>query len=114
VLFGKPYRVTYEYAIQRITELAEQRGHAEPPQRIYAVGDNPLSGAVGMGRMCETTGVGEGLTWGFIDIKGANAMGWTSVLVRTGCFQSTDDNDAQHPATHVCPSITGTLLFFSK
>jgi ribonucleotide monophosphatase NagD (HAD superfamily) len=35
-------------------------------------------------------------------------MGWTSILVRTGCFQSTDDNDSQHPATHVCPSITGT------
>ncbi len=44
VLFGKPYRATYEYAIRRITELLEQRGHAEPPQRIYAVGDNPLSG----------------------------------------------------------------------
>jgi hypothetical protein len=44
VLYGKPYRATYEYAIRRITELLEQRGHAEPPQRIYAVGDNPLSG----------------------------------------------------------------------
>ena len=44
MLFGKPYRATYEYAIRRITELLEQRGHAEPPQRIYAVGDNPLSG----------------------------------------------------------------------
>jgi hypothetical protein len=35
-------------------------------------------------------------------------MGWTSILVRTGCFQGPGDNDPRHPATHVCPSITGT------
>jgi hypothetical protein len=44
VLFGKPHRTTYEYAIRLIAELATQQGHTTPPQRFYAVGDNPLSG----------------------------------------------------------------------
>lgn len=47
------------------------------------IGDNPLS-----------------------DIAGANAKGWTSILVRTGVFDpeaetSKDGNDIKHPATHV-------------
>jgi ribonucleotide monophosphatase NagD (HAD superfamily) len=32
VLFGKPHRTTYEYAIQLITELATQQGHTTLPQ----------------------------------------------------------------------------------
>jgi len=92
VLFGKPHRATYEYATQRINELAGEYGYSAPPlHRIYAIGDNPLS-----------------------DIKGANAVGWTSILVRTGCFQSTADNDPDNPATFVCPSITEAAEYILK
>jgi ribonucleotide monophosphatase NagD (HAD superfamily) len=117
-LFGKPFRATYEYAIRRITDLLDQRGHVEPPQRIYAVGDNPLSGTslplpldvrlLMMKMMKVLMGM---VVMMVVDIKGANGMGWTSILVRTGCFQSEADNDAQHPATHVCPSITEAVEY---
>lgn len=41
------------------------------------------------------------------DIAGANAKGWTSILVKTGVFKEDDPensvngNDKKHPATHV-------------
>lgn len=47
------------------------------------VGDNPLS-----------------------DIKGANAVGWKTVLVRTGMFNSPDENDSQNPANLVVENVT--------
>ena len=51
---------------------------------FYMIGDNPKS-----------------------DIEGANAKGWTSILVRTGVFKaddpetSRDGNDIENPATYV-------------
>ena len=52
---------------------------------FYMIGDNPES-----------------------DIKGANAAGWTSILVKTGIFNPKDEktstvdgNDVENPATHV-------------
>lgn len=47
------------------------------------VGDNPLS-----------------------DIKGANAVGWKTVLVRTGMFNSPDENDPLYPANLVVENVT--------
>ena len=36
------------------------------------------------------------------DIAGANARGWTSILVKTGVFDAKKQkNDKEHPATHV-------------
>jgi len=50
---------------------------------FYMIGDNPES-----------------------DIAGANGVGWTSILVRTGVYKddlptSKNNNDTRHPAKHV-------------
>ncbi|KAJ2685029.1 hypothetical protein IWW39_004540 [Coemansia spiralis] len=85
-LFGKPNKVQYQYAEHLLDRLALAadpntdlaRLHAR--RRIFAVGDNPAA-----------------------DIAGANAAGWTSVLVRTGIFDGV--NDATHPAHHVADHV---------
>ncbi|KAJ2838081.1 hypothetical protein J3B01_001647 [Coemansia erecta] len=77
--FGKPFGVQYEYATRVLSELARNVGGGKA-QRVYAVGDNPAA-----------------------DIAGANAAGWTSVLVRTGVFKGT--NDAKHPAAIVVDHV---------
>ena len=69
--------------------IAKEHGLSDNLE-VYAIGDNPLS-----------------------DIKGANDMGWFSILVRTGCFQSVEDNDRTNPAKLVCPSVVGMFLFFT-
>lgn len=83
VLVGKPTSITYQFA----TQLFEAQGKQEI---IYAVGDNPKS-----------------------DIQGANAQGWFSILVRTGCFVDAE-NDAENPAKHVCQDITEAIQFILK
>jgi len=35
------------------------------------------------------------------DIAGGNAAGMTTILVRTGVFESSSSNDEEHPASHV-------------
>jgi ribonucleotide monophosphatase NagD (HAD superfamily) len=52
-----------------------------PLTQIYAIGDNPLS-----------------------DIRGANSVGWFSILVRTGIFQN-GENDPTDPAQLVVPTV---------
>ena len=51
--------------------------------KIYAIGDNPRS-----------------------DVRGANNAGdqWTSILVRTGCFQG-ENNDPDDPADIVVQDV---------
>ncbi|KAJ2663643.1 hypothetical protein IW148_002401 [Coemansia sp. RSA 1199] len=78
--FGKPFGVQYEYATSVLSELARQVGGSGKARRVYAVGDNPAA-----------------------DIAGANAAGWTSVLVRTGVFKGT--NDAKNPAAIVVDHV---------
>eukprot|EP01029_Cantina_marsupialis_P022191 TRINITY_DN54065_c0_g1_i1.p1 TRINITY_DN54065_c0_g1~~TRINITY_DN54065_c0_g1_i1.p1 ORF type:complete len:334 (-),score=83.21 TRINITY_DN54065_c0_g1_i1:203-1204(-) len=56
-------------------------------KRFYMVGDNPKS-----------------------DIKGANAFGWPSILVRTGIHKSTE-NDKENPATHFCNDVVGAFEY---
>ncbi|CAG8745360.1 13754_t:CDS:10, partial [Dentiscutata erythropus] len=81
-LFGKPEPVTYKFALKLLEDHAfEATGHRLPNRKIYAVGDNPAS-----------------------DIAGANAHGWTSILVRTGLFKG-EDNHHLHPANHVTDNI---------
>ena len=65
---GKPFNVTYSYALSRLQELAQGLGSADYFDAVYGIGDNPKS-----------------------DIRGANSAGgpWHSVLVRTGVFSST-------------------------
>ncbi|OQS01497.1 hypothetical protein ACHHYP_00714 [Achlya hypogyna] len=75
--FGKPHAIQYEFA----EEVLRSQG---PCDRFYGIGDNPFS-----------------------DIQGANAAGhhWTSVLVRTGVFQSPEDNHDEHPGDVVVDSV---------
>ncbi|NXX81405.1 HDHD5 hydrolase, partial [Urocolius indicus] len=46
-LIGKPSTVTYRYAEYLVKEQAEKRGWKSPIQRLYAVGDNPMSDVYG-------------------------------------------------------------------
>ncbi|KAI9283828.1 HAD-superfamily subfamily IIA hydrolase [Umbelopsis sp. AD052] len=76
--FGKPHRATYEYAEKILNSLLPNN---TPLQRVFAVGDNPAA-----------------------DIAGANAYGWTSILVRTGVFDG-KGNSSEFPARLVCDNI---------
>lgn len=73
-IYGKPMPTTYAYI-----EEYFKKEYGTLPEKIFAIGDNPLS-----------------------DIKGANAAGsiWRSVLVRTGCFKGSE-NDKENPAHYV-------------
>ncbi|NXI25180.1 HDHD5 hydrolase, partial [Sterrhoptilus dennistouni] len=46
-LIGKPSPVTYRYAQFLIQQQAEKQGWKAPVQRLYAVGDNPMSDVYG-------------------------------------------------------------------
>ena len=48
------------------------------------------------------------------DIKGANAAGFVSMLLRTGVWQSEEENDAVNPATHVFPSVREAFSFICE
>jgi HAD superfamily hydrolase (TIGR01456 family) len=108
--YGKPLRDTYRH----IANLLVQRWNIQqksflshssssttssstssftssflPPPftQIYAIGDNPLS-----------------------DIRGANSVGWFSILVRTGIFQQ-GENDPTDPAQLVVPSVREAVQY---
>ncbi|KAF2074585.1 hypothetical protein CYY_004092 [Polysphondylium violaceum] len=77
--YGKPYKLTYEYAKELLSNQLKKLNHQSPPKHIYAIGDNPYS-----------------------DIKGANNLkseGWVSILVKTGCWKS-EFNHPEIPADH--------------
>ncbi|KAF0975080.1 hypothetical protein FDP41_005833 [Naegleria fowleri] len=76
--YGKPMKVTYDFCKKRLNELAAKNGITESVDRIFMVGDNPLS-----------------------DILGAHNAGdpWQSVLVKTGLYRG--DLDHQKPAHFV-------------
>nr|XP_002743567.1 haloacid dehalogenase-like hydrolase domain-containing 5 isoform X1 [Callithrix jacchus] len=46
-LMGKPSILTYQYAEELLRRQAERRGWAAPIQKLYAVGDNPMSDVYG-------------------------------------------------------------------
>ncbi|KAM3140632.1 hypothetical protein pb186bvf_007230 [Paramecium bursaria] len=68
--YGKPSTNTFKYVENLIHQQNPNVGN------IYMIGDNPKS-----------------------DIRGANNIGWISILVRTGVFQGV--NDPVDPAKHV-------------
>ncbi|KIK68923.1 hypothetical protein GYMLUDRAFT_91330 [Collybiopsis luxurians FD-317 M1] len=74
VQLGKPTQATYDYARRVLHNIfSKSYGHETLP-RTWMIGDNPES-----------------------DIAGANAAGWSSILVHTGVF----DPAAGVPPTHV-------------
>ena len=62
-MFGKPHRLTYEYAHELLAEQMP-RPNASASASVWMVGDNTES-----------------------DIAGANGFGWKSALVRTGVYR---------------------------
>ncbi|KAJ3405824.1 Haloacid dehalogenase-like hydrolase domain-containing 5 [Chytriomyces hyalinus] len=68
-MYGKPHKVTYDYAQSAIDAHAVSLSlsHEVPimPCKYFGIGDNPES-----------------------DIAGANNNGWTSILVKTGVYES--------------------------
>lgn len=88
--YGKPNIPTYEYAEKVLQQQAKAMGY-DKIDRIFGVGDNPKS-----------------------DIAGANAAGWSSVLVRTGMFSSQAANDSEFPAEKVCDHVGGALEYIKS
>jgi HAD superfamily hydrolase (TIGR01456 family) len=85
VQYGKPTKATYDFAEKmlraRMNELhGTSIGSGIQPQ-FYMIGDNPES-----------------------DIAGANAAGWSSVLVRTGVYDPVDGPPAHNP-THEAKNV---------
>ena len=80
--YGKPTKLTFDYAERHLQKQVKLRGIKI--NRFYMIGDTPSS-----------------------DIGGANAKGWTTILVRTGVFDpkaetsTKDGNDKENPATYV-------------
>jgi len=66
-VIGKPTILTYKYADKLLRQWAGVIG-APKPESVFMIGDNQYS-----------------------DIKGANAFGWQSVLVRSGVYKDGDD-----------------------
>lgn len=81
--FGKPFLAQYTFAENMLQNQSMKLG-LPPPSRYFGIGDNPLS-----------------------DIKGANEAGehWTSILVRTGVFDSPQSNDRDNPADFVADDV---------
>ncbi|KAH8119510.1 HAD hydrolase [Phellopilus nigrolimitatus] len=91
VQYGKPTRETYAYAEQvlrgRLHELLLREGmvskneHSDYTPNVYMIGDNPES-----------------------DIAGANAKGWSSVLVNTGVYDPKCGPPAHEPS-HIAQDV---------
>jgi HAD superfamily hydrolase (TIGR01456 family) len=80
--FGKPFGIQFKMAVKMLQNHNNYINNNIPLTKFVMIGDNPLS-----------------------DIKGSNNAddNWYSVLVRTGMFgQSGEDNDIDNPAYKVC------------
>ncbi|CAD8082861.1 unnamed protein product [Paramecium sonneborni] len=75
IYYGKPSINTFKYVQTYINEKHENIGN------IYMIGDNPAS-----------------------DIRGANQIGWPSILVRSGVFRGSE-NDVQDPGKYVVEDL---------
>ena len=82
--FGKPYKVTYDYAKQLL--------QGKNCRTVYGIGDNPDSDILGANN------------------AGPNFF---SILVRTGVFQGKGNSD-KHPAKFVCDSIVEAFQFIEE
>ncbi|KAL9936805.1 hypothetical protein V8E36_004040 [Tilletia maclaganii] len=82
-VFGKPERLTYEYAEAVLKEQinpadTDRTWTPEERSHVWMVGDNPAA-----------------------DIKGANDWGFSSALVRTGVYRDVDGPPAHRPTVLV-------------
>ncbi|KAG7090938.1 hypothetical protein E1B28_010010 [Marasmius oreades] len=87
VQFGKPTAPTYKYAEKVLVQLVKNRdGSNAPLPGIYMIGDNPES-----------------------DIAGANAAGWSSVLVHTGVFDPGSGAPPAHTPTYQARDVEAAV-----
>ncbi|KAI0047551.1 HAD hydrolase [Auriscalpium vulgare] len=87
VQYGKPTTATYDFA-RGVLQQRIGEAYGEPAARqanFYMVGDNPES-----------------------DIAGANAAGWSSVLVHTGVYDPASGPPA-HAPTHEAPDVEAAV-----
>ncbi|THV06710.1 HAD hydrolase [Dendrothele bispora CBS 962.96] len=88
VQYGKPTAATYNFAEKVLTSmLQELYGPADSSPTVYMIGDNPES-----------------------DIAGANAAGWSSVLVHTGVFDP-KKGPPKHTPTHQATDVEQAVIW---
>ncbi|OXG86108.1 HAD hydrolase [Cryptococcus neoformans A2-102-5] len=81
--YGKPFKATYDFSELSLRRyLASVGRDASVPLHVYMVGDNPAS-----------------------DIAGANAHGWSSILVRTGVFHDTHGEKPAFQPTVIADNV---------
>ncbi|XP_062962604.1 haloacid dehalogenase-like hydrolase domain-containing 5 isoform X1 [Cynocephalus volans] len=91
-LMGKPSILTYQYAEELIRQQAERRGWAAPIQKLYAVGDNPMSDVYGANlfhqylQMARRDGAKELGAGGLQQQWRSAACSCVSILVCTGVY----------------------------
>nr|KAF6368636.1 haloacid dehalogenase like hydrolase domain containing 5 [Myotis myotis] len=89
---GKPSILTYQYAEELIRRQAERRGWAAPIQKLYAVGDNPMSDVYGANlfnqylQMAKHEGAEELGTSGLLKQRPSATQSCASILVCTGVY----------------------------
>ncbi|KAF8906463.1 HAD-hyrolase-like-domain-containing protein [Gymnopilus junonius] len=80
--FGKPTKATYDFAqVLLHGRVKELYGDVPLLQNVYMIGDNPES-----------------------DVAGANAAGWSSILVKTGVYDPSDGPPSHSPA-HIAEDV---------
>ncbi|XP_019612838.1 haloacid dehalogenase-like hydrolase domain-containing 5 isoform X2 [Rhinolophus sinicus] len=91
-LMGKPSILTYQYAEDLIRQQAERRGWAAPIEKLYAVGDNPMSDVYGANlfhRYLQMTQHDRAKELGFGELwkqQPSAAQSCASILVCTGVY----------------------------
>ncbi|XP_036092232.1 haloacid dehalogenase-like hydrolase domain-containing 5 isoform X2 [Rousettus aegyptiacus] len=91
-LMGKPSILTYQYAEDLIRQQAERRGWAAPIQKLYAVGDNPMSDVCGANlfhqylQMVKRDGAEEQGSDGLWKQRPSAIQSCASILVCTGVY----------------------------
>nr|XP_012603206.1 cat eye syndrome critical region protein 5 isoform X1 [Microcebus murinus] len=100
-LMGKPSILTYQYAERLIRQQAERRGWPVPIQKLYAVGDNPMSDVYGANlfhqhlQKARCDGAQELGPGGSQIQQPSMAQSCASILVCTGVYRPRDPEPAQ-------------------
>ncbi|XP_058138488.1 haloacid dehalogenase-like hydrolase domain-containing 5 [Dasypus novemcinctus] len=100
-LMGKPSILTYQYAEDLIRRQVERRGWAAPIQKLYAVGDNPMSDVYGANlfheylQQTKCQGSEELGPGGLRKQRPSATQSCASILVCTGVYSPKDPEPAE-------------------
>ncbi|XP_059540392.1 haloacid dehalogenase-like hydrolase domain-containing 5 isoform X7 [Myotis daubentonii] len=101
-LMGKPSILTYQYAEELIRRQAERRGWAAPIQKLYAVGDNPMSDVYGANlfnqylQMAKHEGAEELGTSGLLKQRPSATQSCASILAHSNLASSCTQDLGAH------------------